>query len=267
MQIIHEAILGAGAELIGYLHDVTEEIPNRAVRPALIVCPGGGYEFRSARETDPPALYFFQKGYQVFILHYSVGETAANMQPLKEASAALSLVRSRAAKWHIMPNAIAIMGFSAGGHLAASLGVMWQLPQLGAADGCNRPDAMVLCYPVITAGKFAHQGSIQRVSGSAEWGPQQEFWALDKRVSEKTPPAFLWHTYEDDAVPVENSLLMVSALRRAGVPCEFHLFETGPHGLSMCTAESEKNHPECACWPRLCLTWLNRHFQFKEYCE
>ena len=155
------------------------------------------------------------------------------------------------------------MGFSAGGHLAASLGVLWDHPSLGCPNGENRPNALILCYPVITSGEFAHRQSLENVSGEED-PAKQTFWSLETHVSDRTPPAFLWHTYEDDAVPVENSLLFVSALRRAGVPCEFHLFEKGVHGLSLCNAEVATPMPPTAPWMGLCLTWLSNRFSFEE---
>ena len=264
MKMIQEHILDQDAQLVGYLHDPSPEIPDRVDRPAVLICPGGAYEFCSDRESDPPAFAFLKRGYQAFVLRYTVGkEKARGMQPLREVSAALSLLREHAKEWHILPDQIAVMGFSAGGHLAASLGVLWDLPELGCPDGKNRPDALILCYPVITSGEFAHRQSLQNVSGETD-PDKQAFWSLETHVNPKTPPAFLWHTYEDDAVPVENSLLFVSALRRAGVPCEFHLFEKGCHGLSLCNVDVATPMRPTAPWMDLCLTWLGNRFAFEE---
>ncbi len=264
MKMIRESILNGSAALVGYLHEPSPEIPNRTRRPAVLICPGGAYEFRSDREADPPAFSFLNRGYQAFVLEYTTGRgKACGMTPLRELSAAVALMREKADEWHLIPDQIAVMGFSAGGHLAASLGVLWDHPSLGCPNGENRPNALILCYPVITSGEFAHRQSLENVSGEED-PAKQTFWSLETHVSDRTPPAFLWHTYEDDAVPVENSLLFVSALRRAGVPCEFHLFEKGVHGLSLCNAEVATPMPPTAPWMGLCLTWLSNRFSFEE---
>ena len=264
MKIVETPILDGGATLTGYLHDAVPEIPNRLERPAVVICPGGAYAFCSNREADPPAFAFFARGYHVFILRYTTGPgKACGMQPLRELSESVALVRRNAGEWGVLPHQIAVMGFSAGGHLAASLGVLWDRSETGFSAGENRPDALLLAYPVITAGEFAHRESLENVSGEKDVG-RQSFWSLERHVSEKTPPAFVWHTYEDDIVPVENSLLFVTAMRRAGVPCEFHLFQHGPHGLSLCSAETGFTQAETAPWLGLCLTWLGAQFGFEE---
>ena len=262
MKIVEEPILENGAKLVGYLHTPSPEMPQRTNRPAVLICPGGGYVMRSDREADPPALFFAARGYQVFLLAYSVGEGARNMQPLREISAAVCLMRKKAEEWRLMPDRIAVMGYSAGGHLAASLGVFYNRPELGCPNGENKPNAMLLCYPVITSNEFAHRGSLENVSGETD-PARQAFWSLENHVTKDTPPAFLWHTYEDQDVPVENSLLFVNALRRAGVPCEFHMFQEGWHGLSICREESASDFPACAPWLDLCIAWLDRRFGWK----
>ena len=271
---IQESILSQGAVLIGYLHEASEEIPNRDVRPAIIFCPGGAYTMLSKREEDSPAFAFFSRGYHVFILRYSIGDKAANLNPLMEASAAVMRLRENAENWGIIPNQIAIAGFSAGGHLAASLGVHWNAPDLKAVldtkNGANRPDALILCYAVLTGGEYAHSTSFERVSGIIENKNAEDqkselhFWSLNKHVNSSTPPAFLWHTMDDDVVPVENSIFMTQALHDAGVHCECHLFAHGAHGLSTCNHESNSVNQPCAQWVPLCAAWLSDLFLFRE---
>ena len=257
----------SGARLVGYLHDKEPEaMPDRLERPAVVICPGGGYEFCSSREADPPAFAFFSQGYHVFVLYYSVGEQAQDMCPLIDLSRSVMLIRENAAEWGVVPDKIAVCGFSAGGHLAASLGTLWNhaalKEKIDTRGGQNRPNALILGYPVITAGAFAHRGSIDRLTGGRRDAQSLEFWSLENRVSADTPPAFLWHTFSDGAVPVENSLLFASALRRAGVPFECHVYPEGEHGLSMCTHEVGRENVHCATWFGLCAQWLNTLFSF-----
>ena len=126
----------------------------------------------------------------------------------------------------------------------------------------QRPNAVILGYPVITAGEFAHRGSFVRLAGSEDAAAQQVF-TLEDKVNADTPPVFVWHTMEDKTVPVENTLLLLAALRRAGVPCEAHLFEKGAHGTSISTAEVDAADPHRAHWVALCLEWLGETFGFK----
>lgn len=265
MRILTE-VPSENASLTCFLHDETEAVPNRAPRPCVIVCPGGGYEFLSPREADPVALEFFAKGFQVFLLYYGVLEDAKDLRPLRQISDTVAFVRRNAAKYNTAPDKIAVMGFSAGGHLCASLGVRWDSPELkaltGELNGLNRPDAMVLCYPVISSGEFAHRGSIDRLTGFSGKKEDEEFFSLEKNVTDKAPPAFLWHTVNDTCVPVENALLLATALQKAHVPFEMHIFPEGTHGLSMCSREVGTENKRCADWVPLCEKWLSDLFQF-----
>ena len=152
-----------------------------------------------------------------------------------------------------------VRSFSADGHLAASLGVLWNHPDVKLGSTC-RPDALVLCYPVITTGEFAHRESIDNVTGGDP--ALTELLSLEKQVTAHMPPAFLWHCTGDESVTVENSLLLLTAMQRAKVPYECHLFTGGAHGISVCTREVETPHPEAAPWFDLCTSWLNRQFRF-----
>lgn len=254
-------------EAVGYLHTPIYEMNVRRERfPAVVLCPGGAYAFVSQREADPVALRFFARGYQVFTLYYSVGKQAKNFVPLMELSETVRALRERGEEWGVEPDRIAVCGFSAGGHLAASLGTMWNAPELKEVynnhGGANRPNAMVLGYPVIAADAFAHVESIENVSGCPKGTPGYEAFSLDRRVSSATCPAFLWHTAEDKTVPVENSLQFAAALSREGVPFELHIFPHGRHGMSSCTEETGSRDDYNARWMDLAMAWLDREFGY-----
>jgi acetyl esterase/lipase len=237
-------------------------------RGAVLICPGGGYGFTSEREAEPIALRFNAAGFHAFVLYYSVAPRQ-HPQPLLDVSRAICLIREHAEEWGIEADHIAVCGFSAGGHVAASLGVHWDKPILqnmaGEQAGLNRPNALILSYPVITGGEHAHRGSFDNLLGSE---PEEELLAemsLEQQVSEKTPPAFIWHTFDDSTVPVENSLLFAQAMRRHGIPFEMHIYPEGPHGLSLATKltsvdDQRQIDPHVATWMDLCIEWLTRLF-------
>ena len=236
---LEQCPLPGGGSLTVYLRDAAQAMPNALRRPVVVVVPGGGYNHVSAREADPVALQFAAAGYHTAILTYGVGEGARHYQPLRQLNAAIGLLRSRAEAWNLLPEKIAVCGFSAGGHLALS-GAVLDLP-----DGTpmHRPKAVLLAYPVITAVEYAHRGSFVKITPA-------------------TPPVFVWHTMEDQTVPVENTLLLLTALRRAGVPCEAHLFEKGRHGTSISTAEVDAASAHRHHWVELALEWLGETFDF-----
>ena len=198
-------------------------------------------------------------GYHTFLIEYSVGENAKGLKPLRELAEAVRIIRQRAASLNIEPNHIAVLGFSAGGHLAASLATLWQREDLGLGADC-RPDAAVLCYPVITTGEYRHPESIDSVTGGD--AELMKLLSLENQVTKQMPPAFIWHCTGDESVPVENTLLLTAAMQRAGVDYECHLFAGGAHGISMCNQEVETPYPAAAEWVKLCKTWLNGQFEF-----
>jgi acetyl esterase/lipase len=232
-------------------------------RPAVLVLPGGGYGFTSPREGEPIALKFASAGFHAFVLHYRVSPNR-HPKPLLDASRAVHIIREKADAWNIVPDKIIVCGFSAGGHLAASLGVHWDKAFLsgipGLAAGRNKPFALILGYPVISSGPNAHQGSFKNLLGGDAPKELYELMCLDRHVGPQTPPAFLWHTQADAAVPVENSLLFAGALQKAGLPFELHIYPDGPHGLSL--ADEETAHavshivPRVQSWMQLAVTWL-----------
>ena len=254
---VEQLPLCGGGKLTVYLREASERMPNALRRPMVVVVPGGGYEHISPREGDPVALQFAAAGYHTAVLTYSVGESARNYQPLRQLSEALGLVRAHAEEWGVLPKKIAVCGFSAGGHLALSSAVL-SLPEGGVQ---HRPNALVLAYPVITAGEYAHRGSFCELTGSDDPAAHAPF-SLEDKITPSTPPTFLWHTMEDGSVPVENSLLLLSALHKAGVPCEAHFFERGRHGTSICTAEVDTADCHRHHWVELAVEWLNATFDW-----
>ena len=202
--------------------------------PAVLVCPGGGYSWCSQREDEPVALKLLSWGYRVFILNYSCTPYHFPAQ-LREVAAALELIYENADSWHIDVNRIAIMGFSAGGHLAGHYSNRYDCPEVRSLFPNSKPiAASILCYPVITADPSCrNEETIQNVSGhhtitDADIG----IFSLDRLVTDKTPPTFLWHTAEDDVVPVMNSILYAQALALHKIPFDLHIYTHGQHGLS-----------------------------------
>ena len=250
----------AGAELTVYLREASDAMPLTVTRPLVLVVPGGGYGHLSPREGDPVAVRFLAAGYHAAVLHYSVGEAARDYRPLAQISGALAALRAHAAAWGIRPQQIAVCGFSAGGHLALSSAVL-ALPDPAAAAAQERPNAVILSYPVVTAGQYAHRGSFVNLSGSEDLAAHAAF-GLEDKITPAAPPVFVWHTMADEAVPVENTLLLVAALRKAGVPCEAHLFPEGSHGLSVCTAEVGCALPHAGRWFALACEWLGDVFHY-----
>lgn len=229
--------------------------------PAIVICPGGGYDHISVREGEPVAKEYFAAGYHAFVVHYSVEEKAKDLQPLLQLAATVAHIRNHADEWHVAADKIAVCGFSAGGHLAASLGTLYddeKFLKLWNREENIRPDALVLGYPVITADEFAHVRSLRKVSGAEEGSAKYRYFGLDTHVDADTPVTFLWHTAADSNVPVENSLRFAAALSAAKVPFELHVFPHGGHGMSVCTDEVNYPDPYNARWVEWSIAWLDR---------
>ena len=249
-----------------WIHENEGPVIGQDIYPAVILCPGGAYQVVSGTEGDPVAKHYFAAGYHVFILEYAVGENARDFNPLCQLASTIAHIRKYASELYVQKEKIAVCGFSAGGHLAASLGTLYDnmkfLDVFGREEDI-RPDAMILCYPVITADEFAHVESICNVSGAEEGTAEYLWFGLDQHVDKHTPPTFLWHTAEDDSVPVENSLKMAAALSAAKVPFEMHIFPEGAHGASVCSHESLGYSLYNARWIGWSIQWLNQLFEFE----
>ncbi|MCD8221677.1 MAG: alpha/beta hydrolase [Clostridiales bacterium] len=263
------------ASFTAYLPDTPTNQPpdalpeRKSLRPAVIVCPGGGYERLSVREGEPVALKYLAMGYSAFVLHYSV---APDYFPtaLLELAILVGRIRTNACEWDIDPHKIIVSGFSAGGHLAASLGVFWNQQFVWETSGLTpetiRPNGLLLCYPVITSGEFCHPGSFAQLLGKEkDDAEKRRLVSLELQAGSQVPPTFLWHTVTDASVPVENSILFAQALLRSHVSVELHLFPRGCHGLALATEETCKGEaryiePCCQSWLSLAETWL------KNYC-
>ena len=239
---------------------------DRKKRPAVVICPGGAYAFVSGREAERIALSYNAAGYHAFVVNYAVAPHKHPL-PIMNAAKAIEIVREHAGEWFVDSDKIAVCGFSAGGHLAASISTLWNDPEIFSDDEeknkLHRPNATILAYPVISSGEHAHAGSFDNLTGTKDIIPLREKLSLEKRVTEQNPPAFLWHTYEDNAVPVENSLLFASALRKHNIPLELHIFQKGEHGASLASDETIWSIPAFSRkypWMQLSEDWLNELF-------
>jgi acetyl esterase/lipase len=231
---------------------------DKATGQAIVICPGGGYGHLALdHEGQQVAAWLNANGIAGFILKYRhSGVGYAHPAPLLDALRAVRLVRSRAAEWKVDPARVGILGFSAGGHLASTVGTHCDAGDPDAADPIDRvssrPDFMVLIYPVVSLTEpFRHKGSRDNLLGSDPNAALVENLSNEKQVTPRTPPTFLVHTTQDTVVPVENSLLFYQALRKAGVPAELHVYARGEHGFGL-----GKPGDEAADWPGRCLNWL-----------
>ncbi len=224
-------------------------------RAAVLVLPGGGYHRKAAHEGAPVAEWLASLGLAAFVLDYRVSPYRHPV-PLLDARRAMRLIRSRAAEWNVDPRRVGVLGFSAGGHLAACLGTIdpgyAEKPsdEVDAFDSV--PNAQILCYPVISFCKDAHLGSAEQLLGPG-MNDEESRRALscELHVGPTTPPSFIWHSADDASVPVANSLRFAEALSRASVPVELHVFPSGAHGLGLAAS-----HPRAKEWPALCAKWL-----------
>lgn len=265
--IYRNIIIPAGdgsVSLTVYAPDNFPAVDMNRRRPAVVLCPGGGYHHLSCGESEPVALQLVAADCCVCIVRYDVAP-AVFPTALIQLAAAVAHIRSHAEEYYVNLNKILVMGFSAGGHLACSLGVRWHEPWLSECLGLQpediRPNGMVLCYPVITAGEFAHRASFKNLTASEDPSLHQQH-SLERLVTDKTPPAFLWHTTMDTVVPTENTLLFFSALRRCGVNGEMHIYPEGDHGLALAsrltTRHDEYIRPAVQNWFSMAVRWIHQ---------
>lgn len=250
--------------LIPYQHE------DETARPAVVVVPGGGYALVSPSEGEMVAKRFFDAGYQAFVLTCTTNMfrlKPLETQPLRDISRAVRYLRKNAAELHIDPSRVCCCGFSAGAHLVGSLAVHHADVCLSAdpnAEIDNRPDAVILCYPVITAGEFAHKDSFTCLFGENPT-PEQLAWAsLENHVTAQTPPTFLWQTFTDETVPVDNSILFTKSCRAYGVRCELHLFMENKHGLSLANAEWAENEVTPQALQTMMQTWQTMKMMYAQ---
>ena len=250
-------------------------MPNVMKRPAVVICPGGAYSSCSPREADPVAFQFMAAGYHTFVLYYSLKEDAVFPNPLLDLCWAMKLIRENAEEFGVIEDQIAVCGFSAGGHLTASLGVYWNDPEIMERSGCkngeNKPNALILGYPVISTSWMERHDQLARIIGDNDWESTYKKLNVQTGVGKHTPPAFVFHTGRDAGVPPKDSIYFATALLDAGVPYELHIFPNGGHGLSLatpqvCTPEVFLNQGDksFAQWVNLCVNWLDRLFQNPE---
>lgn len=233
--------------------------------PAVIICPGGGYQHLSVREDEPVARKYLAMGCHVFVLHYSLAPDRFPVA-LLELAMLMGRIRTNAAAWGIDPRRIIVSGFSAGGHLAACLGVFWNREflwkRLGLMPDLLRPSGLVLAYPVITSGPACHEGSFEALLGEEKNDPEKRsLLSLELQTGSHVPDTFLWHTVTDQSVPVENTILFAEALMKHRVNVELHLFPKGCHGLSLATKETAMGEaqyvePGCQSWICLAEIWM-----------
>jgi acetyl esterase/lipase len=251
---------GALGETPKDIPTLTPFLPEKpaAARAAMVICPGGGYGGLADHEGSHYAKFLNEHGIAAFVLKYRLGSSGYRHPiMLNDAARAVRMVRARATEWNIDPTKVGIMGSSAGGHLTSTLLSHFDAGNAEAADPIDRqssrPDLGVLCYAVITMGEFTHKGSKKNLLGD---NPSEELVTLlssELQVKADTPPCFIWHTWDDGVVPVENSMLFASALRKNKVPFDFHVYQKGAHGMGLGTkGDPEKSHP----WTRDLVFWL-----------
>lgn len=223
---------------------------------AIMVCPGGGYRMRAEHEGEPVARWLNTLGIAAFVVDYRVTPHRHPI-PLGDAQRAIRTVRANAPAWNVDPQRVGILGFSAGGHLAATAATQWDSGDADAIDPVARhacrPDVAILCYPVISFMRATHHGSMTNLLGDAPTLAERRAQSAELNVSLETPPTFLWHTADDEAVDVENSLVFASALRGHGVPFALHVFPSGVHGLGLA-----EGHADAGGWTELCARFLRR---------
>ncbi|MDQ0923081.1 acetyl esterase/lipase [Pseudarthrobacter sp. W1I19] len=221
-------------------------------RPAVLVLPGGGYGRQADHEAEPVAEWLAGLGIHGFVLRYRVAPDR-HPAPLEDAKQAMLQIRGGAHGLAVDPRRVGVLGFSAGGHLAATLSTA---VATGSADldvPSAVPDLTVLCYPVVSYTQAVHQGSVDNLLGESPSADLLAELSAEQQVTAETPPAFVWHTADDAAVPVSHSLGYTAALLSAGVPAELHVFPEGRHGLGLADGQAGADQ-----WPALCADWLER---------
>lgn len=232
-------------------------VQSKTPTPAIIICPGGAYTHKAKHEGAPVAEWLNTLGISAFVLDYRVFPYTYPV-PLLDVQRAIRFVRYNSREFNIDPNKIGILGFSAGGHLAASACVHFDMGKTDSDDIIDdidktscKPDMSILCYPVITFGKYAHVGSRTNLLGDNASQELIDYMSVEKQIKENTPETFIWHTATDSSVPFQNSLLYAEGLKGKNIPFELHIFPEGRHGLGLAG-----EIPYVSRWTKLCEEWL-----------
>lgn len=251
--------------LTAYIAGANPDVPASLKRRAVLVCPGGGYRFCSNREGEPIALSYLAAGFNAFVLDYSVRSDTEEGKKfpgqLIEAAMAMKFIKDNAEEFRVDPNYVFVNGYSAGGHLAASLGILYNSKYVTDAidmpENYARPAGMILSYPVISSGKYAHKGSFANIlHDEVDNEEKRREVSLETRVGPDTVPTFIWHTRTDNLVPVENSLLLATALAQNNIPFEMHIYPNGPHGLSLATDVVGRTNDVASQWFFESVRWM-----------
>ena len=251
------------ATLEGYILDCEIALGQNSARPAIVVCPGGGYLYCSPREAEPVALRYAARGFHAFILRYSTRTDCAGFSPLEEVSWAIGLIREHAEEWHIDPDKIATCGFSAGGHLALAAGLLAE----------NKPNAMILGYPAVTLPNLPGVDFMLKLLTGRDsvTDADAEHFSLANHITKDAPPVFLAATADDPLSPF-GALTVANTYSKLGLPYELHMFQHGPHGYSLAdetTADGsiQMLNPAFAHWHSLSVEWLYRIFGQNTFIE
>jgi acetyl esterase/lipase len=237
---------------------LTPYLTTNVTRAAMVICPGGGYGMLAPHEGNDYALWLNQRGVTCFVLKYRLGSNGyRHPAMLNDAARAMRWVRAHADDYKIDPHRIGLMGSSAGGHLASTLLTHFDAGATNATDiverQSSRPDIGILCYPVISMGEFTHHGSQENLLGKNPSPELVKLLSNELQVTTNTPPCFIWTTFEDTVVPMENTMLFAEALRKNQVPFDLHIYQKGGHGMGLADKPPFAHpHP----WANDCLFWL-----------
>ena len=237
-------------------------------RGIVVIFPGGAYGMTSSREAEPIAMQFNRENYHAVFVDYSVAPRK-HPQPLEDAARALTIIKNNAEQWNVDMEKLYVCGFSAGGHLCASISNLYQADWLNQKEGVALEGVTIkgsiLSYPVLVYGEHMNKESFINLLGEDASEDTYLNMSMEKCIHKNTPPAFLWHTVDDSTVPVENSLIYAMTLRKYGIPFAMHLYPTGPHGISLATEEvaigKSKEHINdyVAGWMDLCIKWMKQN--------